>query len=121
MPQRAGEMEREQSNQDLPGHEMVQPGERGQKEIGDHTDDRRADQVEVEPGMHGARQPLERGVLLRRRGHAIETTQRQARSMAMRMRIPTAIWIGAQLALVSVGRPPCADRKRSVMLSPITN
>ena len=31
MPQRAGEMQREQNNQDLPGHEMVQPGEQGRK------------------------------------------------------------------------------------------
>ena len=87
-----GEMQREQHEEDRPDHQMVQPGELRQPEIGDEADQRRADEIEVEPDMHGARQPLQRPESALAAGGAPTVWRSCSRhSIAARIARPTAI------------------------------
>ena len=53
--------------QDRPHHQVVQPRQLRQPEIGDEADQRRPDQIEIKPDMHRAGEKFERRMLLRRR------------------------------------------------------
>ena len=64
-------MEREQDEQDGPHHQMVQPGELRQPIIGGEPDQRAENEVEIERDVDGARQALQRPVLLGRRRRAL--------------------------------------------------